>query len=49
MFIGRSDAKAEAQVLWPLDVESQLFGKHSDAVKDCRQKKKSMAEDEMVR
>ena len=32
--IGRSDAGAEAQLLWPLDVESQLFGKHSDAVKN---------------
>ena len=48
MFIGRADAEAEAPVLWPPDMKSQLIGKVPDAQKDCRQKK-GVAEDEMVR
>ena len=39
---------AEAPVLWPPDVKSQIFGKDPDAGKDWRQKK-GAAEDEMVR
>ena len=31
MFIGRSDAEAEAPILWPPDVKSQLTGKDPDA------------------
>ena len=31
MFIGRADAEAEASILWPPDVKSQLIGKDSDA------------------
>jgi len=27
IFIGRTDAEAEAPILWPLDVKSQLTGK----------------------
>ena len=27
IFIGRTDAKAEAAILWPPDVNSPLFGK----------------------
>ena len=34
IFIGRTDAKAEAPILWPLDSKSQLFGKDPDAGKD---------------
>ena len=34
IFIGRTDAKAEAPVLWPLDAKSQLTGKDPDAGKD---------------
>ena len=49
IFTGRTDAKAEALILWPPDVKSQLIGKDSDAGKDWRQKKKGMTEDEMVR
>ena len=30
MFIGRTDAEAEAPILWPLDVKSQLIGKDPD-------------------
>ena len=46
-FIGRTDAEAEAPLLWPLDAKSQLTGKDPDAGKDWRQKK-GTTEDEMV-
>ena len=49
LFIGRTDAEAEAPVLWPSGVKSQLIGKHFDAGKNWRQKEKGVAEDEMVR
>ena len=39
---------AAAPIVWPPDVKSQLTGKDPDAGKDKRQKKKSMAEDEMI-
>ena len=29
--MGRTDAEAEAPILWPPDVKSQLIGKDSDA------------------
>ena len=32
-FIGRTDAEAEAPILWPLDGKSQLIGKDSDTGK----------------
>ena len=48
IFIGRTDAEAEALVLWPPDVKNWLIGEDPDAGKDWRQKK-GMAEDEMVR
>ena len=47
IFIGRTDAEAEAPILWTPDVKSQLTGKDSDAEKDWRQEKKT-TEDEMV-
>ena len=34
IFIGRTDAEAEAPILWPPDVKSQLTGKDPDAGKD---------------
>ena len=34
LFSGRTDAEAEAPILWPPDVKSQLTGKYSDAGKD---------------
>ena len=37
IFIGRTGAEAEAPVLWPPDVKSQLIGKEPDAGKDWRQ------------
>ena len=46
IFIGRTDA--EALIVWPPDVKSQLIGKDPDAVKDWRQEEKGMTEDELV-
>ena len=34
MFTGRTDAEAEAPILWPPDAKSQLTGKDSDAGKN---------------
>ena len=34
IFIGRTDAEAEAPILWPPDAKSQLIGKDPDAEKD---------------
>ena len=48
IFIGRADAKAEAPVLWPPEVKSQLFRKDPDAGKDWRQEEKGMTKDETV-
>ena len=49
IFIGRTDAEAEALILWPHDGKSWLTGKDLDAEKDWKQKKKRAAENEMVR
>ena len=34
IFIGRADAEAEAPIIWPPDVKSQLTGKDPEAGKD---------------
>ena len=47
MFIGRTDAEAEAPILWPRDA-NWLLGKDPDAGKDWRQEKKGTFEDKMV-
>ena len=49
ILIGRTDAEAEAPVLWPPGAMNQLIRKDPDAGKDWRQKEKGMTEDEMVR
>ena len=49
IFIGRTDAEAEAPIFQPPDAKSQLIGKHPDAGKDWRQEEKVMTESEMVR
>ena len=36
MFTGRTDAEAEAPVLWPPDAKSQLIGEDPDAGKRLR-------------
>ena len=48
IFIGRTDAEAEAPVLWPPDVKNWLIWKDPDAGKDWRWEEKGMTEDEMV-
>ena len=50
IFIGRTDAKAEAEalLLWPPDAKNWLIGKEPDAGKDLRWEEKGMTEDEMV-
>ena len=48
IFIGRTDAEAEAPIFWPPDVKNWLIGKDPDAGKDWRQDEKGMTEDEMV-
>ena len=40
MFIGRTDAEAEAPILWPPDMKSWLTGKDPDASKDWGQEEK---------
>ena len=45
---GRTDAKAEAPILWPSDVKSWLIWKDPDAGKEWRQEEKRTTEDEMV-
>ena len=47
-FIGRTDAEAEASVLWPPDAKNWFFWKDPDAGKDWRQKEEETTEDEMV-
>ena len=48
IFIGRTDAEAEAPILWPPGAKSQLTGKDLDAGKDWGQKEKRAIEDEVV-
>ena len=48
IFIGRTDVKAEAPILWSPDSKSWLTGKDPDAGKDGRQEEKEMTEDEKV-
>ena len=54
IFIVRTDTEAEAPILWPPDMKSQLVGKKNknknlDSGKDWGQGEKRAAEDEMVR
>ena len=46
--IGRTDADAEAPILWPPDAKKRLIGKDPDSGKDWRQEEKGTTEDEMV-
>ena len=47
-FIRRSDAEAEAPILWPPDTKSWLIGKDPDAGKDWGQEEKGTTEDKLV-
>ena len=48
IFIGRTDTKAKAPILWPPDAKSQLTGKDPDAGKDWGQEEKGTTKGEMV-
>ena len=48
IFIGRTDAEAEALIFWPPDVKNWLIGKDPDAGKNWRWEEKGTTEDEMV-
>ena len=48
VFIGMTDAEAEAPILCLPDAKSQLIGKDADAGKDWRQEEKGTTEDEVV-
>ena len=48
IFIGRTDAEAEAPILCSPDVKIQLIGKDPDARKDWGQEEKGATENEMV-
>ena len=47
IFIGMTDAEAEAPILWQPDVNSQLIVKDLDVGKDWGQEEKTVTEDEM--
>ena len=47
IFIGRTDAAAEAPLFWPPEAKNWLIGKDPDAAKDWRWEK-GMTEDEIV-
>ena len=48
IFIGRTDAEAEAPILWLLDVKSKITAKDPKAGKDWGQEEKGATEDETV-
>ena len=48
IFIGRTDAEAEAPIFWPPDAKIWLTWKDPDAGKDWRWEEKGTTEDEMV-
>ena len=49
IFIERTDAEAEAPVLWPPDVKDWLIGKDPDAGKTWGQEEKGTTENEKIR
>ena len=48
IFTGRTDAKAETPILWPINAKNWLIRKDPDAGKDWRQEEKRVTEDDMV-
>ena len=48
IFIGRTDAEAEAPTLWPPIAKNWLIGKDPNTGKDWRQEEKGTTEDEMA-
>ena len=48
LFIGRTDAEAEAPIFWPPDEKGQFIGKDPDSGQDRGQEEKRATGDEMV-
>ena len=48
IFTGRTDAEAEAPILWPPNAKNWLTGKDPDAGKNWRQEEKGTTEDAVV-
>ena len=48
IFTGRTDAEAEAPILWPPNAKSQFIGKDPDTGKDWGQEETEVTQDEMV-
>ena len=48
IFIGRTDAEAEAPILWPPEAKSWLIGKDPDGGKDWGQEQKGVRENEIA-
>ena len=48
ILIGRTDAEAEASILWPPDAKNWLLRKDPDVGKDWRQEEKGITEDEII-
>ena len=48
VFIGRTDAEADAPILWPPDAQNWLIGQDPDVGKDWRREEKGTTEDEMA-
>ena len=48
VFTGRTDAEAEAPIIWPPDVKSRLIGKDPDAGKSWGQEENGVTEDKMI-
>ena len=48
IFTGRTDAEAEAPILWPSIAKNWLIGKDPDAGNNWRQEEKGTTEDKMV-
>ena len=48
IFIGSSDAEAEAPILWTPDAKYWLIGKDPDSRKDGRQEEKGTMKDEII-
>ena len=49
ILLGRTEAEAEAPILWPPDAKNLLIRKDSDAVKDLWKEEKGTTKNEMVR
>ena len=48
IFIGKTDAEAEAPMLWPHDGKNWLIGKDPEAEKDWRQEEKGTTENQIT-